>query len=437
MTFRRWIALLVIIALGGGFWYWKKTSSAQKYETVAVSRGDITETVSASVSLVASDEVDLNFEIAGRIKSIAVEEGQKVAAGDVIATLESASLEGEVSRAEASLDQAKAEAGMNDNAIREAEESEKNAEAYYKTVKESEDQKVSAADGAYENAKDYEDDAKSYYDQVVSDSGASSSTAKSAKLTLTAATNARKAADEARNTAEKSRDSTLRYAKNSWDSAEEKTKTLESAAQTATETSVIRAAEATYEIAVANAKKADITAPVNGMVTKVNFSKGEVVGTATSGGFGKLLSYDLLIEAKVPESDIAKIRLGQLASISLDAFDSNETISAEVIEIKPDATVIQDVVYYIVKLRLASIDARLKPGMSGDSDIHIDSRQNVLEIPSRLIREDGGKQFVKVLAADGSVGEREVKTGLRGDDGQIEIQSGLTEGERVISGSSS
>ena len=433
MKFKRWLMLLGVIALGGGFWYWRKSSATPNYETVSVMRGDITETVSASVSLVASEEIDLNFEIPGRIKSIAIEEGQKVAAGETIATLESAALQGEVARAEAALEQARAGSDMNDNTLREARENEKNLKAYYESVKEAEDQKVSASDAAYESAKDYEDDAESYYNQVAADNGASSSTAKSAKLTLTSAANARKAADEARDTAQKNRDSATRYAKNSWDAAQEKTRTLESAAQTTIETSAIQSAEAAYAVAIANAKKADIAAPVNGLVTKVNFSQGEVVGSAVSGAFGKLLSYDLLLEAKVPESDITKVKLGQSASISFDAFDSKDALPAEVIEIKPDSTVIQDVVYYIVKLRLASMDARLKPGMSGDSDIHIDERDGVLEIPSRLLREENGRQFAKVLTANGTAENREVVTGLRGDDGQIEIRSGLSEGERVIS----
>ena len=428
-----WTIVAVVLLAGGGFWYWKKSSASPRVETVSVARGDVTETVSASVSLVASEDIDLNFEIAGRIKSIDAKEGQKVTVGETLATLESSTLEGELARASAALAQAKAEASMSDNTLREARESEKDAKAYYQFVQEAEDQKVSAADAAYENAKDYENDAESYYNQVVSDNGASSSTAKSAKLTFTAATNARKAANEAKDTAEKNRESTVRYAKNAWNAAEEKTTTLESSAQATLETSAIRSAEAAYSVAQANAEKAHIKAPVNGLITKVNFSAGEVVGTAVSGAFGKLLSYDLLLEAKVPESDIAKVKLGQSATISFDAFDSNDVLQADVIEIKPDATVIQDVVYYLVKLRLASIDARLKPGMSGDADIHIDERKDVLEIPSRLLREENGKQFAKTLTSSGSIEEHEVMTGLRGDDGQIEIRSGLSEVDKVVS----
>ncbi len=431
---KKWFFIIgITLLLGGGFWYWRHKTAQPNVATVAVSRGDIKDIVSVSASLVASEDIDLNFEITGRIKSVSTREGQKVGAGDVIATLESVSLDEGVANAQAALDRARADASANDDALREANSSVKDAKAYYDAVGDAEDQKVSAADAAYDNARDYESDAETYYNQVVLDSGASSATAKSAKLSLTMATNARKAADEARDTAQKNRDSTVQYAKNTWDAAKEKVKTLESSAQKTIETSAIASAEASYQIALANAEKAKIKAPVNGEVVKLNYQAGEVVGTSVAGSFGKLLSYDALLEAKVPESDIVKVKVGQKADISFDSFDSNDIVPAEVVEIEPDSTVIQDVVYYIVKLRLVSIDARLKPGMSGDADIKIDEKQNVLEIPSRILREDGAKYFAKVLLSNGSVEEREVTIGLRGNDGLVEVLSGLSEGDAVIS----
>lgn len=431
---KKWFFIIGIALLcGGGFWYWKRVTTKPTYTTVTVTRGDVKETVSVSASLVASEDIDLNFEITGRIKSVAAKEGQKVSMGDTIATLESASLNEGVASAQAALDRARAEGMANDDALREANSSAKDAKVYYDAVGDAEDQKVSSADAAYDNARDYEADAETYYNQVVADSGASSATAKSAKLSLTTAINAREAADEARDSARKNRNSAIQYAKNTWNAAKEKVKTLESSAQKTIKTSAIASAEASYQIALANAEKAKIKAPVNGEVVKLSYQAGEVVGTSVSGSFGKLLSYDSLLEAKVPESDIVKVKLGQKADISFDSFDSNDLVSAEVVEIEPNSTVIQDVVYYIVKLRLVSIDARLKPGMSGDADIKIDEKQNVLEIPSRILREDGVKRFAKVLLSNGSVEDREVTVGLRGNDGLVEVRSGLSEGDAVIS----
>lgn len=431
---KKWFFVVgAVLLVGGGFWQWKRSTALPTYETVEVVRGDIVETVSASATLAASEEIDLNFEIAGRIKSIAVREGQKVGAGETVATLVSVSLEEEIAKAEAALLRARADASVNDDTLREARESEKDAKAYSETVEDVENQRVSAADAAFENAKDYEEDAETYYNQIVSDGSAGTAAAKSAKLTFTAAVNSRKAADEARDTARKSRESAIRLARNTWSAAKEKTVSLESSARERIETSAIAIAEANVSIAIANAEKGKIKAPVNGQVTQVNFRAGEVVGTSTAKTFGRLLSYDFLLEAKVPESDITAVKLGQKARISFDSLDSSETFGAEVIEIEPDATVIQDVVYYIVRLKMEAIDRRLKPGMGGDADISIDEKRGVLELPSRLLRETDGKRFVRVLRADGTVEEREVSVGLRGDEGMVEIRSGLSEGDLVIS----
>lgn len=433
MKKRWWFAAGAIVLAGGGWWYSASRSSEPSYETISVTRGDIKETVSVSAALVASDDIDLAFEITGRVKNVAVKEGQDVAEGDTLATVDSVSLAEEVVRAKAALDRARAEAMTSDDAVREASESEKDAKAYAQTVEDLENQRVTAADLAYDNAKDYEKDAESYYRQVVSESGESSATAKSARLTWTTAINNRKAAQEAKDTARKSRTSATRSAQNAWSAAREKVETLTSSAQDTIESSAVRSAEASYRVAVAGAQKTTLKAPVNGQITKVNFSSGEVVGSSVATPFGTLLSYDLLLEAKIPESDVAHVRIGQMADISFDAFDAGDIASAEVVEIEPGATVIQDVVYYKAKLRLSGIDARRKPGMTGDADIHIDEKRGVLRIPGRLLAEEGGKRTTRVLLSDGSVETRDVSVGLRGDDGIVEILSGLSEGDRVIS----
>ena len=431
---RKWTWLfLILLLVGGGFWYWKRATAKPAYETTPVVRGDMAETVSVSTTLTTKDDIDLNFEIAGRVKRVFVREGQKVGEGDALALLDSASLEEALVKAKAALDKARADALLNDDAIREADVSSKDAKAYYEAVESAENQKVDAADTAYDNAVDYENDVQSYYDKEVTDHGSGSSEEKSAKLTLTAATNATKAAKEAKDTARENRDVAVRSAKNAWNAAKEKVKTAESSAENARETSAIAMAKADEAMALANLERGTLRAPVNGMVTKVNYDPGEVIGTSVVEPFGKLLSYDFLLEAKVPESDIAKVKLGQKADVTFDALSTNDVFSAEVIEIEPDSTVVQDVVYYMVKLRLADVDGRLKPGMSGDATIHIAEKQNVLQIPLRLLTEENGKRFANVLTPDGTLEKREVKTGLEGDEGLAEIVSGLSEGDLVVS----
>ena len=423
---------LVILLVGGvSWWYWHRGNAVPNVETISVVNGDIAETVSASAVLNAAQEINLNFEIAGRVRSIPVKEGQSVGMGDILATIDSVELVESVAKAKASLVRARADAMSKEDSIREARETEKNAKQYYETIQELENQKVKAADEAYDRAVEYKQDVESYYDQVVSDDGESSKAAKNAKLSLTSAKNAVSSADESRKTARKNRESAEQSAKNTWSSAQERVKTLESSTTDIIKNSDVRVAEANYAIALAGAEKGNLKAPVNGKVTRVNYHAGEVIGTS-SAGFGRLLSYDFLLEAKIPESDIVRVKLGQFAHITFDSFETNDVFDAEVIEIESDATVIQDVVYYIAKLRLMNDDLRLKPGMSGDADIRIDEKKNVLKIPSRLILEEEGHSYVTIVYEDGLQEKREVKTGLRDDDGMVEVVSGLAVADRIL-----
>lgn len=429
----KWFWFLVIVAVGGYIWYSKRTANQDLFVTTRVERGDVSQVVSASATLLADQEIDLNFETTGRVRNVLTKVGAQVSEGDTLASIESIALNEEVKKAQAALEKAQADAGINDDTLREAREAEKNAKRYAEDVTDAEDQKVDAADKAYDNAVDYEADVQSYYNQVVSDDGASSATAKSAKLTLTSATNAKKAAQEAKDTARRNRDVAVRTADNAYDAQKEKVKSLESRSQQIVENSAIAIARSNYDIAVNNLEKASLKAPLNGTVTQLNYQKGEVIGSASTKSFGRLLSSDLILEAKIPESDIASVKLDQTASITFDALGSDEKLEATIVEIDPESTVIQDVVYYKVKLRLANMDKRLKPGMSGDIDIHIAEKKGVLLLPTRAVKQDGNARYVEVKSADGKTAERrDVKVGLEGSEGQVEIVSGLSEGQEVI-----
>ena len=70
--------------------------------------------------------------------------------------------------------------------------------------------------------------------------------------------------------------------------------------------------------------------------------------------------------------------------------------------------------------------------MSADIDVHTAERNNVLAVPRRVVDESNGKKTVDILIGDGEVKTVEIKTGLRGDEGEIEVTSGLQEGDQVI-----
>jgi len=176
-----------------------------------------------------------------------------------------------------------------------------------------------------------------------------------------------------------------------------------------------------------------LKSPIDGIIIKRNNDPGEI---AVSGNAVITVASDerLELESNVPESDIVKVAIGQHADVTFDAFTISDIFDGEVTEIDPASTVIQDVVYYKIKLRINNMDDRLKNGMSADLDVKTAEKKNVISIPERAVKEDGGQKYVEILKDEnnGITEKVNVKIGMKGDEGMIEITSGLSGEEKVI-----
>jgi RND family efflux transporter MFP subunit len=192
-------------------------------------------------------------------------------------------------------------------------------------------------------------------------------------------------------------------------------------------------ARASVEVIKDQLKDTVIYAPADGTVIKRFATVGEqtFINAARSTSILTLGSGDLVIESNVPESDIVKISLGQKAVVTFDALP-DQWYEAEITDIDPASTVIQDVVYYKIELRLQNPDSRQKPGMSANVYAHTDERKDVLIIPMRAVETEGQNKFVRILYPDGVTTRVKIEAGLEGDEGMVEVKSGLKEGEKVI-----
>ena len=119
--------------------------------------------------------------------------------------------------------------------------------------------------------------------------------------------------------------------------------------------------------------------------------------------------------------------------MSFDPLYPEEIFDATVTSIDPASTVIQDVVYYRIKLQLDNLDPRLKAGMSANIDIKTMEKENVLMIPIRAVKGENGEKYVDILnESDNTTQKAKVVTGIDGDDGMLEIISGLKAGDKVV-----
>ncbi|MFH1392574.1 MAG: efflux RND transporter periplasmic adaptor subunit [bacterium] len=169
-----------------------------------------------------------------------------------------------------------------------------------------------------------------------------------------------------------------------------------------------------------------LIAPISGIIASINFKIGE---TANSGqtAVSIINSNVLQIETEIPEADIAKIVINNMVDVSLDAFP-DQVWPGRVISIEIAPRVVEGVAYYKAIILFDQIDQKIRTGMSADLTIQTNKRENILFIPQRAIFN---KNKVRILASK-NFKEAQVETGLLSSDGNIEILSGLNQGDKIV-----
>ncbi len=193
-----------------------------------------------------------------------------------------------------------------------------------------------------------------------------------------------------------------------------------------------RVRQAQANVARASADLADtvINAPVEGVITHVNIKPGE---TPPAGAAISILGNSpFRIEMFVSEIDIPKVQVTQSGSIELDAY-RGVNMKLRVSEVDPAATDKDGVSKYRVVLDFVHPHNELKIGMTGDAEIETGFKAGVLTVARRAVLEEGDRQYVRVLAEDGkTVSEHDVTLGMEDGSGDVEIMTGLKEGDTVI-----
>jgi multidrug efflux pump subunit AcrA (membrane-fusion protein) len=195
----------------------------------------------------------------------------------------------------------------------------------------------------------------------------------------------------------------------------------------------VERARAAYSAASARLEKAEISSPISGNVTEVSVEVGEQVVAATPVVVVQTTGDQFEIVAFISESDIVKIGIDDLVTLTFDAFSTDDERMGFVGEIDPAEKLIEGVVYYEVTVYLADETSglMLRPGMSVDLVLETDRRGEAITLPQRAVLEDAEGKYVRVLVG-GSPERVGVTTGLRGDLGRVEIVTGLEVGDEVV-----
>jgi HlyD family secretion protein/macrolide-specific efflux system membrane fusion protein len=186
-----------------------------------------------------------------------------------------------------------------------------------------------------------------------------------------------------------------------------------------------------------------IVSPIDGTVIQRTIRVGETVvpGTmATLDERSLLVVADLSVlvaKADLNQIDVAKAKLGQQVTLTLDALPG-KTYKAKVTKIAP-ASILpkgKDVEVFPVEATLEGAPPEIKPGMTADVKIHVETRKNVLKLPIEAVVKEKGKTFVNKLTYNppgkGPATTRiEIQPGVRNDRDQ-EILGGLSEGDAVL-----
>jgi RND family efflux transporter MFP subunit len=134
----------------------------------------------------------------------------------------------------------------------------------------------------------------------------------------------------------------------------------------------------------------------------------------------------------VSEMDIFKLKLGQAATVQVNAMPSLN-LPAKLFFISPTATITSGVVNYQVQVELQSVpkDVQLRDGLTVTVSIPVQEKDNVLLVPNAAITSQGGSSYVQVVSPSGTIEQRLIQTGIT-DYQNTEVTKGLSEGEKVV-----
>ncbi|GAA5178744.1 efflux RND transporter periplasmic adaptor subunit [Niveibacterium umoris] len=134
--------------------------------------------------------------------------------------------------------------------------------------------------------------------------------------------------------------------------------------------------------------KAEIRSPIDGVVLTRKIDRGQTVAASFTAPELFILAEDLSqmrLKVDVAEADVGKVRDGQSASFTVDAWP-DRNYAAKVTKVQYGSTLVENVVSYKTELEVSNADLTLRPGMTATADIRVAERKGVLMVPTAALR---------------------------------------------------
>lgn len=169
-----------------------------------------------------------------------------------------------------------------------------------------------------------------------------------------------------------------------------------------------------------------VLAPISGTIILKNVEPGQ---TFTNADAIFTMSDHLTVKAQVDETDIAQIKLKSKARIVLDAYP-NSPIEATVDQLAFDATTTNNVTTYAIDVRPATTPDFMRSGMTANVTFIVESKENVVAIPSEALKIIDGKNYVLTNSPNGPT-KSFIDIGIT-DGRKIEVTNGLQDGDTIL-----
>jgi len=356
-------------------------------ETVSLHLGSIDRRLHLTGTIISEAMVDVLSKVSGILEKIQVEQGDRVKADQVVAMVEREEKEAQLQVAQAALDVLRArwaqmETGARPEEITQSEQLVRQTKASWET---SLDNYM-----RFKNLKERDFISQQRLDEAMLQVTLSEAEYRSAKEKLTLM---RKGARQ------EDRDALLAQ---------------------------IRQAEAALRLAQIHLKNTTIRAPISGIISKRFLDQGAFVSTTAP--IVRIVAMDMVkVLVQVVESELAQLRVGAKAEISVDAY-RKQVFRGGVLRISP--TVDPESRMADIEIQVDNRDHRLKPGMFARVNLVVQKRDGVLLLSKdSLVRESGPTRVF--VHENGRALLREISLGLEGEK-YVEVLRGLREGEEVI-----